>query len=198
MVISEDKRNHKEHIDGYGEFQSYDHYLFVKCAGCDNISLVNYYSDDSDPEGTTLVYPARQLRQKPKWFNKMIWGKFSGNHNIYEYLTEIYKSLDNDNYRLCAMGIRSLVEHILINKVSDNGRFNENLKLFLEKGHVTNLQHATLEKVIEIGHAVTHRGYSPERHSIESMLDVAEHLIDGLYINRDELDVIVNNVPKRI
>jgi hypothetical protein len=65
-------------------------------------------------------------------------------------------------HRVATMGIRALVERLMIDQVQDKGSFEKNIKAFFDAGHVAPNQQAVFrDTLIEAGHAAMHRDFEP-------------------------------------
>ena len=95
------------------------------------------------------------------------------------------------------MGIRALLEHIMVSKIGDQKSFVKNLKEFQSQGYISKIQKEALEHILEVGHAAMHRSYSPSHAELVVALDIAENLIETIYINDEKSKQIDCNVPKR-
>jgi Domain of unknown function (DUF4145) len=98
-----------------------------------------------------------------------------GGTRIEKLLKEIYSALHNDSLSLAAMGIRALLEHIMIEQVGDNGSIGENIKRFIGAGHIAPKSEQIFRaQLIEAGHAAMHRDYVPTKSELETLLDLTE------------------------
>ena len=86
--------------------------------------------------------------------------------------------------RLAVIGIRALLEQIMIEKVTDNRSFKANIDKFQEHGFISRMQREAIEPVIEAGHASTHRGFKASKADIHHLINVTENLIESIYINQ--------------
>lgn len=118
-------------------------------------------------------------------------------NRIIKLLDEIYVAMQNNLSSLAAMGIRALIEHIMIEKVGDNRSFEANLKKFREGGFISELQTSSLKQLIEAGHAAMHRGYTPTQDELSPLIDIIESIIESIYFNEHRAKRIEKNTPKR-
>jgi len=119
------------------------------------------------------------------------------NSSVPDLLQEIYVAIQNDSLRLAVMGIRALLEHVMIDKVSDRGTFQKNLDAFEEQGFVSKSQRTILESVLEAGHATIHRAFSPSRDELVALIDITENVIESIYLNELRAARIAGKVPPR-
>jgi hypothetical protein len=130
--------DHDSQVDGD------DRYQLLECRGCGKICLRHeswnsYETDDEGhPESTVRYYPPAISRKAPDWASDPFspFGSFSGNDTISKLLLEIYTALQNDLPALAAMGIRAVIEHVMVEKVGDTGTIGGNVKTFIEQGYI--------------------------------------------------------------
>jgi hypothetical protein len=164
-----------------------DHYV-VQCRGCEWISyqVSWWHSDLRDEDNQVLLdvksYPPRTVRKKPHWHSDFLLEMAFKDDHFLHLLDEIYVALQNDSLRLAAMGIRALLESIMIEKCGDQGTFKANLNEFQKLGHISFTQRTAVEPVIEAGHAATHRSFKPEQSDALIALDITENIIESIYV----------------
>src|SRR5262245_32954731 len=108
ILHSEEKRWDDEELGIAGR----DLYEMLRCLGCDSIKM-RHTSWFSEEEGSTARYfPPSIFRPKPKWLTLLLGEE----HFVHDLLLEIYSALQNDEPHLAAMGVRSLLEQIMVAK----------------------------------------------------------------------------------
>ena len=110
---------------------------------------------------------------------------------------EIYIAVHNDAKSLALMGIRALLEAIMLNAVGNKGTFRKNLEAFREEGFVSKVQESLIEKTLEAGHATIHRKFEPRAQEVTACLDIAENLIELLIILPQAGEELSKRIPKR-
>lgn len=197
VLYSEESRWDDQGICG-GE--TYD---LVKCCGCGSLKLRldEWCSEDSEPDGTLMprvsYYPPAVFRPKPKWFYDLMLEVAWDDGNIHDLLSEIYVALQNDQRALAAMGIRALLEKVMVEKCGDNGSFWENVKQFENHGYVSRIQRERMETILEAGHAAIHRLYKPTKDDLVTLVDIAESLVESIYIHGSKIEKLKNGIPPR-
>jgi len=175
-----------------------DKYMVLECRGCESIKVrhESWFSEETDENGRPIVteryYPSSVFRPHPRW----LWSLDRSWH-VTKLLNEIYQALQNDAPSLAAMGVRAVIEAIMVDKVGDQGSFVANLKEFQNKGYISSFQLGILEVVLEIGHASIHRGFIPELDQLEVALDTLENLIHSLYLLEHRAKHHAKSIPKR-
>jgi hypothetical protein len=189
----------------YGE----DQYELLQCAGCDAITLrhTSYHSEVTDDEGrnvpTINYYPPSTFRRIPSWTHgaTVYGGKGLSIIWMPDFVTrlipEIYAALHAKSYSLAAMGVRALLESIMIQQVGDKGSFQKNMHAFHEAGGISTRQKTIIADTLEVGHGAIHRGYVPTRSDIVNALDIAEGLIETIYINEGKAKKLRERVPPK-
>jgi hypothetical protein len=71
-------------------------------------------------------------------------------------LHEVHQAVRGNMRRLAAMGVRSLIEHLMISKVGDLGTFQKNLDAFHEKGYISLVERDCVRTLLDAGDAATH------------------------------------------
>jgi hypothetical protein len=176
-------------------------YSTTKCLGCDTISYLTetWFSQETEPDGQPIVkakrYPPSMARRHPEWFTNVL----SLPPNIREFLQEIYVALQNGSLRLCALGTRALIEQIIVTKVGDRGSLGANIEEFLKAGYVAQQDHKLFrEKVVELGNAAMHRGYTPASEDIHTLLDITEALVASIYVHPHRVARMGQGMPPRV
>ena len=204
------ERNHRVLHSDNTRWQDDEHgveggvkYEMLKCAGCDKVVLreAEWFSEDTDARGqiapTIRFYPPSTFRPKPTWLMELWLELSSEDHPLHDLLSEIYVALQNDQRALAAMGIRGLLEQIMITKVGDNGSFAKNLSEFETKGFVSRIQRERMETILDAGHAAIHRGYKPSQEDLVTLVDIAEGIVQTLYLHGSKVDKLKSTIPAR-
>lgn len=175
-----------------------DVYSTLQCAGCDGIKLRhrNWFSED--PDDTITFFPPAIFRKKPDWLNHL-WIEFDSETDfVSTRLEEIYVALQHNLASLAAMGIRSLLERIMIAKVGkDFGTFGKNAAEFEKLGYLSRKQHERLDAILDAGHAAIHRAFEPSKADIITLVDLTEHIVETVYIHEGQVEKLKKRVPTR-
>ena len=180
-----------------------DVYDLFKCCGCDSVVLRHRSSssEDIDPvtgaeEIYTRYYPPPTFRKLPSWINELFLLNESED-TISDLMHEINIALQNNAPRLATMGIRALLEMVMIDKVGDKGSFNANLKAFQDEGYISTKQKEVIEPVLEAGHATMHRAFKADKRDVVHLMDVTESIIETIYINESRVKRLAKKIPPR-
>jgi hypothetical protein len=109
-------------------------------------------------------------RKEPSWLLSLIVGG-SRKAELGSLLHEIYQAVHGGQFRLAAMGIRALLEQVMIANVGDLGSFDEKLKEFEKRGFASSVQLEALHSTIEVDHAAMHRAHKPTEEDIKLALE---------------------------
>lgn len=181
-----------------------DRYEILECAGCGHVVFrhVATHSQNYDNEGNPIEIvtysPPKQVRKKLSLISTVAGGiQFVMKKMISELLDEIYIALHSECPRLAAMGVRALIEHVVIDKVGDNGSFQKNLIEFEKQGYLSSSERAILDIALEVGHASIHRSHKPDLDVLNTCLDIAESLVNRLYLWPQQAKSINKTIPER-
>ncbi len=176
-------------------------YEMLRCRGCGQVSL--RCTEGYTSKGyTTTYYPPAIARRTPPWVDYVSWVLFEGNDevplDICNIMKEVYIALQNNSRRLCAMGIRATLEHTMIDKIGDHGKFVINLDEFQKAGYLSERQRTALDTIFEAGHAAIHRGWEPTEDDIRTLMDITESVIESVYLHGVRAERLEKVVPKRL
>ena len=129
----------------------------------------------------------------------------SGKPDWYDYLgdtqkaliLEIDSALSNKLKALPTIGLRTLLETIMVEKIDDTGSFAKKVERFTDKGYVTPKMSEALSHVLDAGNASAHRAYFPSRDDLITCVELVKHLMHGIYILRPRGENVADNTPKR-
>ena len=172
-------------------FDGGEDFFLLECAGCNGISLRhdswNDFATDEEgrPEIDSVYYPPAISRKEPWWvsgFQSPFY--YDQESPIIRLLKEIYSALHNNSIALATMGVRALIEHIMIDRVGDRDSIGDNVKAFLAEGYVAAKSESLFREILlEFGHAAMHRGHFPKSAELATLLDITESLIETIYIH---------------
>lgn len=173
-----------------------DTYETVKCCGCEAIKLrhVSWFSEDE--ESSITYFPPAVFRRHPAWFEELI-DLSSENEFVVSLLNEIYVALHNNLTSLATMGVRALLEKVMISQSGDLGSFAAHVKKFEELGHLSKKQRERLDAILDAGHAAMHRIYSPKSSDVITLLEIAEHIIESVFLHDSRVEKLKQNVPAK-
>jgi hypothetical protein len=150
-------------------------------------------------EGQTQYYPPPISRKKPEWLSALIWGWIG--EEKYEQLPglfdEVYEAVRGGQHRLAVMGIRAILENVMVAKVGDKGSFAANLEAFSEGGYISLVQRDAMADILDAGHAAMHRGYKPSVADLNTALDIAEGIVSAIYVHAEKAKDVASRVPAR-
>ncbi|WP_083608101.1 DUF4145 domain-containing protein [Teredinibacter haidensis] len=174
-----------------------DDYQTLRCRGCEEIKLrhTSMFSEHDEP--TIHYFPPSMFRKRPDWFDDLFFEVPSEEEFVESLLNEIYVAVQNNLPNLALMGVRSLLEKVMIAKVGDKGTFSKNLNAFASEGYVSGRQKENLDAILEAGHAAIHRKYKPRKGEVVTVLDITEHIIEFVYLHSSKVSVLKNRVPAR-
>ena len=197
-ILKQIVKDKTQEINERFEISWNDAYYMLECCGCEKVHFLHtsWFSENTDESGDVIIdktyYPSSIFRPTPDWLYQL-----DREWHITKLVQEVYLAIRNDALSLAAMGIRAVIEAIMIDKVDDNGSFSKNLNEFKNKGYISLFQLNNINAALELGHASIHRGFIPEKEQIEFALDILEGLLHGLYILDKTAKRTILDIPKR-
>lgn len=198
-VLHDEDCSVTEEVDQHISVTAYEWNRLLMCAGCKTVSMerITGHSEDWDPETGQSncrqeYFPPRTYRPTPRWLDELTIPAY-----VRSSLAEIYVAVQNDVRGLAGMGIRALLESLMIKTVGDNGTFAANLDAFVSAGHVSRGQKEMFESTLELGHAAMHRGFVPSGAAVVACLDATEHVVQSLYVFPARSAELRKSIPKR-
>lgn len=144
----------------------------------------------NSPQSSSVFFNDTSSLKFPEWYEEL-------DPNKKALLNEIDLGLRNQLSALPMMGLRALLESVMVERVGDCGGFEAKLKQFEKNGYVT-AQHAdVIRMVLDAGHASMHRTYFPDADDLETCVDVVKHLLHGVYVLHPRVLGLAANIPPR-
>src|SRR5260370_41778395 len=106
---------------------------------------------------------------------------------IGDLMNEVYRAVDGKQYRLAAMGIRALLEQVMILKVGDLKTFNDKLDAFQKQGFISSIQREAMRLTLDLRDAAMHRGFLPKERELNIALDVVEGVLAPIFGHSDRV-----------
>ena len=168
-------------------------WAIVECGGCHTATFLyeRWFSEDVEytdagPEEVVhrTIYPPAPTRKQPEWLKAhiVLLDVPVGEGWIFKLLQDVYASIGLDALNLSAMGVRTIVDHIVSWQAGDIGGFRAKLERMRDANLISPTQVDVIFNAFDAGSAAAHRGYSPEVQDVYTMLDVAELLMERFYI----------------
>ncbi|MBQ0933657.1 DUF4145 domain-containing protein [Ideonella alba] len=142
-------------------------------------------------------FPPKALRRRPHWFDELVSKGDGDTDSAADLLNEIYVGIQNGLRRSPMLAARALFEQVMQGKVGDKGTFRSNVEALEQAGFVSKIQRDRLLAVLEAGHAAMHRDFVPELDNLIAVLDIAEHLVESLYVHDRKVSRLASVVPPR-
>jgi len=181
-VLFSTTRTHFEELNDGDSYEEVTIYRITECNGCESVSMHTSWSNSSQIDPINEQWPPRVSRRQPKWMFQLVFSDGLSNPFKHEFMQEIYSSLKSGNLRLAVLGIRALLEQIMLEHIDDQKTFKGNIEKFQAAGFISRLQREAILPVIEAGHASMHRGFKATEQDVEAILDVTENVIESIYI----------------
>ena len=133
-------------------------------------------------------FTADEFAEYPTWFSELDDSKKA-------FIGEIDVAIRSALLALPTIGLRTLLERVMVEHIGEAGGFAEKLRRFEENGFVTVLHADSLRKVLDVGHASAHRAYFPNEEDVKTCVEVVKHLMHGLYVLHPKVQEMSKNTP---
>lgn len=182
------KSLHKENkIINTEYFYSTESFSIIQCLGCDSMSFLNIYSDDSmiteAEHGVPYYYEEEVI------FPKYIAGGIeiiTMTHYLPKKVRNIYQetveALKNDLYILAAGGLRTIIEAICNELKIKKENISKRIDELLNEGYLTKAQVKRLHSVRFLGNDALHEVDTPEKEVVYGLFDIINHLLQDLFL----------------
>jgi hypothetical protein len=123
-------------------------FTLLECAGCKHIVLREVLSIGDHENDVLRYFPSPASRKVPDWVYDLSIGFVGGRSaaSLGELFLEIYQAVSGGQFRLAIMGVRALIEQVMIHKVGDKGSFVKHLDAFQQAGYVSLVQRDALKR----------------------------------------------------
>lgn len=177
--------------DGY-LIQWHSVYELFECCGCGEVVLRQTYTNSELNDNQSWYYPPRVSRHKPNWIDNDEIPL-----DIQRVMTEVYRCLDADTRSLPMMGLRTVLDLLIVEQVDDSGTFEQKLARLQDKGVISERNRKVLEAALDAGHAAAHRAWAPKLAHVHSVLDIVENVLQSVYLLDDLAAEIKESTPQR-
>lgn len=167
-------------------------YELLQCIACKRATLreTSWFSEDTSsedgrPTPSVKYSPPRMRRRLPPWLSEAKDnGVFSEDPHLPFLIEHIYSAIDNGCLELATMGIRTMIDAALQSRI---GRTKANFRAKLAEAVTAKLisesQSEILRQVLDFGSETSHQILVPPESEVFMALDVAESLVQFIYIN---------------
>lgn len=139
-------------------------------------------------KGVDGFFTSDDFAEYPAWFSELDDSKQA-------LIGEIDVAIRNSLLALPTIGLRTLLERVMMEHIGEDGGFGDKLKRFEENECVTTLHADSLRKVLDVGHASAHRTYFPSGEDVRTCVEVVKHLMQGLYVLHPKVQKMSKNTP---
>lgn len=192
-VLYHKKREVLADLEGAKQSEIYE---VLQCRGCNTIAFRQRIVELRGPKKKTgreitNYYPPAVFRKEPNWLSAIT------DSTTRELLRQVYVASQSGINRLAAMGIRALIEHVMIKECEDQGSFAKNLDKFHALGHLSTIQKETIEVILEVGHATMHRDFNPSDQDVITLIDTVEIMLEQVYVQPARVAALKHRIPSR-
>ncbi|MGH7075305.1 MAG: DUF4145 domain-containing protein [Stellaceae bacterium] len=169
-----------------------DTWSIIECGGCHTVTFVHshWFSEDTEytEDGSTPIlhrdlYPPTPSRKMPEWGVDAYLGLKNEDLWVVKLHADIYAAVGMEAFALAAMGTRAIVDFAVTSTAGEEGTFKDKLNRMRKQHPITETQVEVIYAAFDAGSAAAHRGYSPTREEVFTLLDITESLLQQLYID---------------
>ena len=178
LVLFEHEENgtHGEVVDWRSRYQT------VKCLGCDRVAFRELYEDDSNYDHETgendtveTIYPNPNEK-------KVIEGYEEFPSKTAAIYCETIKALSGNMRLLAALGLRTIVESICIDKKIEGANLEVRINKLVETGLLSSKQAGFLHAQRYLGNTAAHEIKLPKANELYAAFDIVETMLKTIYI----------------
>ena len=186
--------------DDYNYFWT-EEYKIIQCLGCDHISFLKVYSDNSMirplDDNDYEYYDVKNVY--PYYLEK--GSEISNKHYLPEKIKEIYietiSAFKAKAYLLTAAGLRAIIDAVC-NYLKIKGNYlADRIDLLHSKGHLTSNESKRLHSIRFLGNDAIHKIQTPKIDQLVALLDIINHLLSNLFINdkilKGKIDTVIDD-----
>ena len=196
LIVKSIKEEWNEIDDDYNIYGSSD-YEIIKCVGCDTYSFREFkffseFMDQGDDGTYEVLYPASEKNYRIKHeFEDLPY-------NLETIYKEAIICFNNNQFILCATGIRSILDGIcvdrkikkgIVERENKDGTFSKinstgldgKINGMMENGITTKMQTQALHELRFMGNKAVHELEVPTRNDLKIAFDIVEHIIIDIY-----------------
>lgn len=186
LCLSESSLSHNNIGDILGKYYEWHFLNPVK-----QLAINNNGYRRSAPDLKTNFLSRTENADHPDWYEKLDDVKKA-------LIQEIEFTVIHGMSALPTIGLRTLIETVIVEKIGDKGDgFEKKLKRFKNEGFATEHQVNLLRSVLEVGNASAHRAYFPNVEDLQTCIDVVKHMLEGIYILHPKVKKVSDGTPKR-
>jgi hypothetical protein len=152
------------------------------------VSLENFGIDEE--KSGSLFFKGNISEGKPDWYELL-------DDTQKALILEIDRAISNELEALPTIGLRTLLETVMVEKIGDVRTFHGKVERFTKEGYVTPKMAEALSHVLDAGNASAHRAYFPSKEDITTCVELVKHLMHSIYILSPGVDKVAENTPKR-
>lgn len=138
----------------------------------------------------TNFFAAEPEQNFPAWYEKL-------DAPMRELIAEINTAINNKLRTLPTIGLRTLLDMVIVEHIGDSGTFKQKLERFENEGHISSTQSELLLRVLDTGSAAAHRGHTPDQEDLQTCIDFVKSLMHSLYILHPNIQRLHQNTPSR-
>ncbi len=202
-------KHHTSWEDPQHPIDGSDTYYILECCGCETTFFRHdsYFSEDDDydydpktgntvliPTIRTSYWPSLERRSRPDWL-PMVEHRDAVLGSL---IQQLYTALDSGLTVLAAIGVRTAFDRATsVLGIDSKETFAQKLETLFRSGRIGETEKYILDALIDAGSAAAHRGWSPQAHQLDTMMDVLEAFLHRHFVQRERAAALQADTPKR-
>lgn len=175
-----------------------DDYMIIECLGCNTISFLNSFGDSEmyyeTDEGAIEYYTNDKIFPQVLEEGYQISNSYELPEKINIIYQETITSIKAGTLTLSGAGLRAIIEAVCLDlKIKE-----KNLELKIDslhtKGHITKRDSKRLHSIRFLGNGAIHQIETPSKKQVYILLEIVNHILEGLYINDKKLEGSVDTI----
>ncbi len=181
-IVASESRRESWNQPGLGSLSEIDTYRILRCRGCKTLYVQRMYwfSESQDPPHVT-DWPSPPA---PDWVGQL------DDHTLRNLLHEVYGARNAGHRVLAAIGARAALDRAMVLNGAEGASFKEKFKALRETGIISETEKRMLGKLTDAGSAAAHRGWSPKREELTTLIDGMKSFLHRTLVLKSAVNAI--------
>lgn len=163
-------------------------YNVVKCNGCDKMHFVNVCKAQNEDFIVSEI-PSKPMHVLSDYI-------FYLDKKYIQIYSEVQSAINNNLLMLACMGIRTIIDLIMQEKIGDKGSFKDRMQKMLDGHYLSQTQYDIFLILIDAGNASAHRGYIPTKDGTLQLLEALDSFL-RIEVDSKIINTLKDEIPKR-
>ena len=148
----------------------------LECLGCSRSRFRELFFSDFHDEPEVTLFPPATYRPRPPWVSELPL-------DIRKLIHEVYVALGSDSRTLASIGLRTLIDIVVYDRLKKDYRtFAKKLDALYKHDLITAGGKDILKALIKVGNAAAHQGHRPSPAELVHATEIVENLLQSIYV----------------